>query len=632
MYRRGVFPTLIMVLTAVVVEIPLILVVGLFSFQYYQSGSTQLKFLGFNSPPFQPFVLNNAKLFQDRIVRANGRPTQGSSKSGRLELYSDLLDKNTEWDGRGSKFESRELSDDPGWDQAVISDSNALWLIGRLHQDTKSMWFNDVIKVEGSEFIPQQPMPHAQQRPMAFQQPIATGLWCEYVQSKAFVLGGRLSTIYSPVPGNRQLYQLVDGEWSLQGVIELLDAKREWKNSAGALILDPIPPPNKGWNMAIDGLLEVLPIGEEAHLFWRTPGRLLYRKGFTFEDADLSSALCTRSMNTTDELAPVSAERPSNLMGVTDDWLLVSDDMPDGTVWYPAVAGGEPAVIVVREKHAGYPTATALYLQNGRWTWSQSSTQELPFTSWTMNLGPLKDGSATYIAATTRSRRGGIYEVDPMGIRQTNMQYSLSPEGHTGYLVVGLALVLTVMAAVVLGLVVTLCMCRDGALHEFGDQLVELASIMERAIARAIDASLIFLVVAGVARFFAYQWNFDWRTTAEAMEARIFDHPSFTIGFRIATIALSCLVLLSVLYIYIQGRYMVTPGKWLCRLRTVQTTLRPIGFAKSLLRELLLFVDNAYLISWTPAILMIAFTNLRQRVGDRFADTIVVRSRSLRQP
>ena len=111
---------------------------------------------------------------------------------------------------------------------------------------------------------------------------------------------------------------------------------------------------------------------------------------------------------------------------------------------------------------------------------------------------------------------------------------------------------------------------------------------------------------------------------------RVFDHPSFTVAFRIAAVTFGSLLVLFLLYVAVQGRFSVTPGKWICRLRVVQTSLRPCGFAKSLLREVLLFVDNLYLFSWTPGILMIAFAQLRQRLGDRFADTIVVRARSLR--
>ena len=262
----------------------------------------------------------------------------------------------------------------------------------------------------------------------------------------------------------------------------------------------------------------------------------------------------------------------------------------------------------------------------------QYSQLELPFSSHAQSLDSRDDGSATYFAATTQLRRGGIHEVGPMGIQQTDMRYALRPDGDTGYILAGFVLMWSMIAATILGLVATVCMCRDRARYEFGHQSVELASVMERAIACAIDGTLILLLMSGLASLLAKLWDFDWRTTVEAMQARVFDHPSFTVGSRIALIVLASLLAMAFLSIAVQGRFSVTPGKWLCGLRTVQSSLRPCGFSKSLLREILLFVENLLLICWTPAILLIAFTELRQRLGDLLADTIVVRARSLQPP
>jgi len=55
-----------------------------------------------------------------------------------------------------------------------------------------------------------------------------------------------------------------------------------------------------------------------------------------------------------------------------------------------------------------------------------------------------------------------------------------------------------------------------------------------------------------------------------------------------------------------QAIWSITPGKWLCRLRTVRSTLRPCGFAASLTREILLFVETAYGLWWVPDVISIA--------------------------
>lgn len=626
MHRRGFLSALFLIATAITVAVPLFLVVAAYSVQVYRSGSLgQLRFLGFNAYWYPPETLNGAKLVQDRLYRAIGRSSDQTVNDGRLVMSSVELDKNTEWDGDGTRIQSNELGYHPGWSHTVLGDAHNLWILSGA-RNTKNGWFRDVMKVEGDKFISQAPMPLALQRPIAVSQPTSSGLQQEEVLSEAFVLGGKLSTIYSPTIGRRELYQLIEGKWVSRGVIELLDVSRTWKNSSNETILEPL----RSWGSGNDGILEVSAVGDVAQLFWRLPGRLLYRRGFQLRDDLTASDNSVADHGEPQTQAVEAADNPTNATGVTDEWLLVSNDIPHGTTWFPAFAGGEPIVVVIREKQKGYPVATALRLEGGHWV--QYSQLELPFSSHAQSLGSREGGSATYLAATTQLRRGGIYEVGPMGIQQTDMRYALRPDGDTGYILAGFVLVWSMIAAMILVLVATVCMCRDRARYEFGHQSVELASVMERAIARAIDGILILLLMSGLARLLAMLWDFDWRTTVEAMQARVFDHPSFAAGSRIALIVLASLLAMALLYIAVQGRFSVTPGKWLCGLRTVQSSLRPCGFSKSLLREILLFVENLLLICWTPAILLIAFTELRQRLGDLIADTIVVRARLLQLP
>ena len=75
---------------------------------------------------------------------------------------------------------------------------------------------------------------------------------------------------------------------------------------------------------------------------------------------------------------------------------------------------------------------------------------------------------------------------------------------------------------------------------------------------------------------------------------------------------------------YFEGKYGVTFGKWLCGIRSLQTTLRPCGMQRALTRELLIYADSLFLLIWLPGVILIAFTRHWQRLGDLIADTIVV--------
>jgi uncharacterized RDD family membrane protein YckC len=311
-------------------------------------------------------------------------------------------------------------------------------------------------------------------------------------------------------------------------------------------------------------------------------------------------------------------------------WQLVSDQLQDGCAWFPVVVGCEPAVVWVDESRKWNPRAWAFRLEDGQW--KSFANTELPFSSFVTNLGSRADGSSGLFAATTVSSRGLIVAIELSGFRNTDMKYSPAPDGWKGYVIVAMALIWSLISGIILALVATLLMCRDSARFEFGLQSVELASVGERGCARMIDILLILTTTFEVVRGLVSLLGLDWRTTSEAIAVKMFDHPSVSIAKQIAVAALGCLVVGFVLIVVMQARLSVTPGKWICRLRTVRATLRPCGISRSLMRELLLFLDCLYLFSWTPGILCIYFSKCRQRLGDHLADTLVVRAPSLEQP
>ena len=163
--------------------------------------------------------------------------------------------------------------------------------------------------------------------------------------------------------------------------------------------------------------------------------------------------------------------------------------------------------------------------------------------------------------------------------------------------------------------------------YEFGLQTVRLASLGWRGLARFVDLSLIGGSTVGLGWLMTR--GFDWQAFAEAVNLHA-GHPTINIASRVAKLLAVWLVVIVLGILIAQSIYGVTPGKWLCRLKTLRTTLRPCGFARSLVREIVFFVDCCNFLCWTPGIVSIAFTDRRQRLGDLVADTIVVETRSLR--
>lgn len=165
--------------------------------------------------------------------------------------------------------------------------------------------------------------------------------------------------------------------------------------------------------------------------------------------------------------------------------------------------------------------------------------------------------------------------------------------------------------------------------YGFGLQQVKLAGIGRRAVARLIDLSLIGLSTALLAWWLTR--GLDWLSLIEALNLKV-AHPTVESATRIVGALIFWLVVCEGLMVVTQARWGLTVGKWCCGLRVLQPTLRPCGYARSLVRELILYVDACCFWCWTPGIASIAVTDHRQRLGDIIGDTIVVVASTMKQP
>ena len=84
------------------------------------------------------------------------------------------------------------------------------------------------------------------------------------------------------------------------------------------------------------------------------------------------------------------------------------------------------------------------------------------------------------------------------------------------------------------------------------------------------------------------------------------------------------------LFSFTQGRWGGSPGKWLLGIRVRGADLKPCGFGRALLRNLLWVADVCF--GGLVALVVAALTEKFQRVGDLVAGTVVVRARAGRPP
>ena len=175
--------------------------------------------------------------------------------------------------------------------------------------------------------------------------------------------------------------------------------------------------------------------------------------------------------------------------------------------------------------------------------------------------------------------------------------------------------------------------------YSFGCDIVELASVSRRGIARSIDLSAtlfpMFLSIVCHPDFVVW-WsrihvrvltasNGQWKSWLEQKQSAYYRRLTELLSPPIIWWLFVLSVLILLLQITWQARSGQTIGKRICDIRVLRKTLRPCGWARSLLREILLTVDGIFFFSWIPGILSMVLTQDSQRLGDRLSDTIVIR-------
>jgi uncharacterized RDD family membrane protein YckC len=151
---------------------------------------------------------------------------------------------------------------------------------------------------------------------------------------------------------------------------------------------------------------------------------------------------------------------------------------------------------------------------------------------------------------------------------------------------------------------------------------VQLVPLGRRCLAKAIDVTLILApIVIQLVLLFS-------QMDSESLYSGYFDltqsYHQNRDDYAHLFPALFWAVFVFLITVRFEGRFGTTLGKWLCGIRALRTTLRPCGFARALLRELLMWFDTPLLLTVLPGILCCLGTDRRQRIGDLVADTIVV--------
>ncbi|WP_029247160.1 RDD family protein [Schlesneria paludicola] len=367
--------------------------------------------------------------------------------------------------------------------------------------------------------------------------------------------------------------------------------------------------------------MSCLNLGDEIHVLLKVGGYSLYRRGLQLKP--LSDESDGPAMDDPDSLdgalilsETVSVPESKNPADAVAGWSLVREeighDIPN-----LLFVNGEPAVLIVDDVHTLNPIGH-LYRFDGT-EWKLSATCAFPFT-YNIRVVACQNGMKSYVSTIQAMGVTRIYSIEQDGIRATECVIDAIPKGllSLGMMLMGVLFLTTTL----LGVGCWIMMCRyTRADYGFGDRAVRLASLGQRGLARGIDIVLVASLIIG------FGWivnpHFDWLTLAQALECQV-SHPIVKAASELVIWVGIWMAFIAFAFVAIQGRWGVTPGKWCVGIRTLQSTLRPCGFSRSLAREIVMCVDTCNATWWVPGILSLALTSARQRLGDLVADTIVV--------
>ena len=372
-----------------------------------------------------------------------------------------------------------------------------------------------------------------------------------------------------------------------------------------------------------DSFLLCLNDGKKIYTFVRSDGKVYFRPGLPLRSSADPNQIQTYGLDETDHPADGDSGPGWQLVQTKANTVPVSHSSDF------AIANGGPMALIVEKGGDPHRRVGHLY-QYERDEWNELTAIQFPFGSESFRLISGGNGLAPFIVATTSTGTSFVYQWESGKIREVPGQgpqftWSIVKNGINHHVA---------QYAIILGLGLLPCLTiwllnqwRTSSTYSFGAQTARLASLGQRGMARGIDLSLLVVLSVIVARSQLSKVN--WIEVAESLNLKL-AHPDITIIIQTfyveaIVITIACLVLT-----VIQGIWGITPGKWLCGLRTLRTTLRPCGIARSLVRELLLAIDSTYLLCWIPGSLAIGLTERRQRIGDLLGDTIVVTSQSMK--
>ena len=432
-----------------------------------------------------------------------------------------------------------------------------------------------------------------------------------------FLYDGKVAVIDMTKSGTPKLLVLEDNEWVELGTV-LAPLSLTWTTVDGKQVLTP---PNAA--SAVSSQLndiKVISHNGQFHLFLADGSIVAYRTGL---ELATPSALAPDNVNTAVDLSDLK------------NWEVacpatVRIGLRGKDLFKAGLVDGKPVVITTTSSTTvPFQASSLVGYRRIDGIWQKTAEQQTPGMT---ELMTVTDGIKTYVGGLSMVQTLRMHEVIGNEIHPTGavVKAPVHPlqQPLKRFVLMGQCVYWPSLLLLALGLSWLMSTYREPS-YQFGLTTIELASITRRGIARVID----YFVYVIPLYLFAMAFGMSSQEHVEQNMDKMFDFSQGGMLLQLIWVIFgSLLIQIFILAVtsLAQGYWGVTLGKWICGIRTVRTTLRPCGFLRSLLREILILVDTLFTWTWVPAVLCIAFTSCQQRLGDLAADTIVIRKPKIR--
>ena len=289
------------------------------------------------------------------------------------------------------------------------------------------------------------------------------------------------------------------------------------------------------------------------------------------------------------------------------------------TSWQVVVLDGAPALFVASD--APFAKLTGYRLRGGRW--EQFFTHEAGFAG---EFGAFPTGAGDEFVLLTQGMPGSVRLVRVRGgqvVRQARFGQGFPFFGNMMWV-----MLLPQWGMMALSLLLAYVLAVQMAKHRVCEYAAEgmtvpLASLWRRGLAQAVDSLILgwamllstYFIFSGFSDFEGFFMG-GWRSMA--------------VGFGLMALGWVWALGGLVLFGYLEGKHGQTPGKRLLGIRVVGLDLQPCGFGRGFVRKILVIVDGMF--NFVVGMLLVAYTEHWQRVGDLAARTIVIDARRPPEP